>query len=137
MKHSLIGRERHLRGQPHQCDLVSALDHAAASGHRSRAGDFRLWRSFANAIGEHKSHRLFDSQLAAGNAAIFQSLRDALVGALIFLPHANVGLFAVGRVGESVRALVLLQKPGTHRTPRLSRAGPARTSARHPTSECR
>ena len=71
-----------------------------AGGVRSTPADFRAcvaltiieFRSLlAHAVENEESRGIVHADAAGGDAAILQDLRDALEGALIFLPHADLG----------------------------------------------
>src|SRR5271165_2358205 len=79
---------------------MSALHHPAARGDRGCGRKRGLWSGFGESVDEHEPHRLFDSEFARGDRAIFQSLCDDLVRAFVFLPGAHVGVFAIWCVVE-------------------------------------
>src|SRR5260370_22142447 len=88
----LVSGERDLRCQPHQVDFVPALDHAASGGDWSCAREHRAGCGFFQVVAEDKLYRLLDADSSAGDAAVAEPLRDAGVGALVFLPATEAGL---------------------------------------------
>jgi hypothetical protein len=80
--------------------ITCAVVETAAGRDRSRAGDCDLWRCPSNSVGEDEADRFFNSQLAAGQAMLFESLSHSLVGAFVLLPGAHVGMFAIGCIAE-------------------------------------
>src|SRR5207253_1206264 len=74
----------------HQRQLRRLFVHAATGGDRRRVHIFKPGRSLSNPIVEEKAHALFDSNPARADAAIFEYLRDAKIGTLVFFPGANV-----------------------------------------------
>src|SRR5208283_3348240 len=91
----LISGERDLRGQSHQVDFVAALDHAASRSYRSRADESGAGRGFPQAIAKDKLYRLLNADDAGRDSAIAEALCNTGVGALVFLPDADVWLGAV------------------------------------------
>ena len=78
--------------QPHQLELVRVLDHAAAGGDRRAAHDRSVpGAACATPSLKTNSYRLLDAEPPGRDAAIAQSLRDALVRALVLLPGPHVG----------------------------------------------
>ena len=106
----LVGGERDLRCQPHQVDFMPALDHATAGGDWSRARESSAGCGFPQVVGEDKLYRLLDANRAAGDAVVAQSLCDAGVGALVFLPDAKVGFAAIGRLRNLFARPTLLER---------------------------
>src|SRR6266853_446435 len=88
---------------------MPALDHATSDGDWSRARKRRAGCGFLQVVGEDKLYCLFDANRAARDAAVTESLRDAGVGALVFLPDAEVGLGAIGRLGDLLARSTLLE----------------------------
>src|SRR5258708_5425929 len=88
---------------------MPALDHAAAGGDRSRTGERRAGCGFPQVVAEDKLYRLLDANRAAADSAVAQPLRDAGVGAVVFLPDAEVGLAAIGRLGDLLARPALLE----------------------------
>src|SRR6266478_8652323 len=79
---------------------MPALDHATSDGDWSRARKRRAGCGFLQVVGEDKLYCLFDANRAARDAAVTESLRYAGVGTLVFLPDTEVGLAAIGRLGD-------------------------------------
>ena len=59
------------------------------------------------------------------------------IRALVFLPHAHVGLFAVGRVGDLFARASLFKRRANIKCRALGGQHQRERSARRPTSECR
>src|SRR5260370_39774758 len=89
---------------------MPALDHAAAGGDRSRTGERRAGCGFPQVVAEDKLYRLLDADSSAVDAAVAEPLRDTDVGALVFLPDAEVGLAAIGRLGDLFARPALLER---------------------------
>ena len=88
---------------------MGALDHAATGRNRCRARQRDLRCGLGNPVGEEEAHCFFDPQFAAGHATLFQSLRNAIIGAFIFLPGAHIGALTVWRMGDLLACSSLLK----------------------------
>ena len=96
----MISRQRDLVGQSHQLKFVIALDHAAARSHRRCTHNLQSRRGFGDGIAEDEAHGFFHAQPAGGDIQVFQSLRQELVGILVLLPGAHVGILAFRRIRQ-------------------------------------
>src|SRR6202022_3137272 len=82
----------------HQFEFVVALQHAAARGHRRSAADLELRRGFCDAIAEDVADGFFHAERS--NIEVLQSLGQELVGTLVLLPRADVGILAIRGAGQ-------------------------------------
>jgi hypothetical protein len=63
-----------LRRKPHQCNLVTAFNHATSSRHRSSAAEGCARRCFLQVVAENEFCRFLETNFAAREPAIIQSL---------------------------------------------------------------
>src|SRR5271166_2184407 len=107
-----IGRQSDLRCQTHQFDFVGTLDHAASGRNWSRSGESRAGRSFFQAVAEDKLHRLLDADGGVRNSSIAESLGHTCVGALVFLPDAQIEVrfAACGRLRDLLTRAAFLKR---------------------------
>ena len=68
LERSFIDRHGGFARQPHEGDLMCALNHPAASGDRRRAHNLRLRSRFRDRIAEDESHGFFNPNRAGGNS---------------------------------------------------------------------
>src|SRR5580704_6145017 len=87
-----IGGEGYVVSKLHQRKLGWTLDHATPSSDRSCAHEPGLGRCLFDAVAEYESDRFLNPDFSSENAAVFETLCQTLIRALVFLPGANVGL---------------------------------------------
>src|SRR4029453_14008928 len=88
----LVGGDRDVVGTLHQRELGRGLDHPAAGRHDFCVHVLSRWKLLLDAAGDEETEALLHADTAGGHASISQDARDLLVGALVFLPDADVGL---------------------------------------------
>src|SRR5579872_561374 len=86
-----------------------ALDHPAACCNRSGAYKLRLRGSLGQPIRKYETNGFFDSHFAGRDPAFFQSFRDQLVRALVFLPDAQVEICAIRSLADLLVSAVFLE----------------------------
>src|ERR1700722_424952 len=69
-----------------------ALHHTTSGRHRRAADDIDLRRGLGDSIAEKETNRFFHAQRPSRNPAVFESLRETLIGILVFLPGAYIRL---------------------------------------------
>src|SRR5438270_3951702 len=88
--------ERDFRGQSHEVYFMRRLDHAA-SGSDERGVDYLcLWRRLCDPAAENVTDSFFHGQRPGCDSPVAQSLGNALVWTLVFLPGSEVNSLAVG-----------------------------------------
>src|SRR6185312_417342 len=109
-KCSFIRSESYFIGQLHQLKLVSALDHAAAGGHRRGADDLERRRCLGDPVGVNKTNRLFDSQLARFDPSVLQAFSNALIRILILLPEPDFRFGITHAEGDLLARAVIFKR---------------------------
>src|SRR5215472_15009924 len=89
---------------------MRALDHAAACGNGGRAHKMKSRSNFADAFAEDVAHCLFHSEFSAGYPTVFETFRDSLIRAFIFVPEPDLRVSAARSSGNLLARAIFFKR---------------------------